>query len=89
MSAIEIDLDKTVVQAKSGDVVAGEIAKKYGVSVSELKGRSRLRHIARARKKLYTALRNQGWSYPAIAIFCDNRDHSSVLNTLRYVSHDD
>jgi hypothetical protein len=44
---------------------------------------SRLKHLVRARRDLYRALRNQGWSLPAIADFCGGRDHTTILLALR------
>jgi chromosomal replication initiation ATPase DnaA len=58
------------------------IARKHGVSVEELVGRSCLRHVVEARRELYCALRARKWSYPAIGRFC-GRDHTTVMAAVR------
>ena len=66
-------------------------AEHHGVTVAEIKGRSRLGHVAAARQDVFLALREAGWSFPRIgrALFpacagmnrgdaCDHILHHSV-----------
>ena len=57
------------------------IAKKHGISVKDMIGKGRHRHLCAARVELYRALRDQGWSYPAIGRFV-HRDHTTVIMAL-------
>ena len=41
-------------------------AEHHGVTVAEIKGRSRLGHVVAARQDVFLALREAGWSFPRI-----------------------
>jgi chromosomal replication initiator protein len=56
-----------------------EVAKEFDVSVNELRGSSRERHIARPRQIAYLRLRDEtDLSYPVIARVMGDRDHSTI-----------
>ena len=91
MSAIEFteeDLAAADARAKAlsvrtsketGPEVLRRVAHEMGVHVADLVGRRRTAHLSRARKLLYRELRKLGWSYPEIARFVGNRDHTTVM----------
>jgi chromosomal replication initiation ATPase DnaA len=62
--------------------IAAAVAAEHSLPVSALLGRSRFKHVVWARQALYSALRAQGLSYPAIARFLQ-LDHTTVLYGVR------
>lgn len=61
-------------------IILKEVAQAHGVTVNDLRGESRLRHIARARQVAYVRLRDETpMSYPAIARVMGGKDHTTVL----------
>ena len=54
-------------------------AEHHGVTVAEIKGRSRLGPAAAARQDVFLALREAGWSFPRIGRAM-GRDHSTVMH---------
>jgi chromosomal replication initiation ATPase DnaA len=58
------------------------IARAHHVTVAELIGRRRLSHIVKARHSAWLALRQRGWSYPAIG-WLFGVDHTSVMSACR------
>ena len=50
----------------------------HGATPEEVGGRSRVRHVVRARAAFVCALRERGWSYPAIGTLL-GRDHSGII----------
>ena len=54
-------------------------AEHHGVTVAEIKGRSRLGHVVAARQDAFLALREAGWSFPRIGRAM-GRNHSTVLH---------
>jgi chromosomal replication initiation ATPase DnaA len=60
------------------NAVARAIAAEYQLPLATVLGRSRTSHISEARQALYSALRAQGLSLPAIGRFMQ-RDHTTVL----------
>lgn len=68
--------------------VAATIARRHGISTAILLAPnmvpgSRRPTPARARRELFRALRDHGWSSPEIGDFVGGRDHSTVLAGLR------
>ena len=66
----------------SADVLRRAIsraAEHHGVTVAEIKGRSRLGPAAAARQDVFLALREAGWSFPRIGRAM-GRDHSTVMH---------
>lgn len=59
-----------------------KIVAPFGVTLEEALGRSRLRHIVIARFHVWRALRERGWSMPAIARRF-GKHHTTILNGLR------
>ena len=57
------------------------VAHRYGLRQDELFSRSRIGILPMARKELWQALRNHGWSYPAIGHFTGHH-HTTVLYAL-------
>jgi chromosomal replication initiation ATPase DnaA len=67
---------------------AREVARRYGLPVSQLLGPSSTPHARSgtapaARRELYAVLRSRGWSYPQIGRFCGGRDHTTVIQAIR------
>jgi len=96
MSAIEFtpdELDVRFARAKhlrpsaeaplTGEAIANEIAKKYGVTLDELRTRRRFKHLTDARKEIYRALLDLGWTTAAVGEFV-GVDHSTVHKVLKY-----
>ena len=54
-------------------------AEHHGVTVAEIKGRSRLGPAAAARQDVFPALRESGWSFQRIGKAM-GRDHSTVMH---------
>ena len=54
-------------------------AEHHGVTVAEIKGRSRLGPVVAARQDVFLALREAGWSFPRIGRAM-GRDHSTVMH---------
>lgn len=59
-----------------------EVVNRMQVSEDEILSRSRLRRVKQARLVLWTAMRLDGYSYPAIGRFT-NRDHSTVMHLIK------
>jgi len=82
---IELDLG-TVTQLNAPYIraydLADRISLKHGITVEELRGRRRFKHIVAARVEFCKSLRAKNWSYPAIALFL-NRDHTSIMYLLK------
>lgn len=58
-----------------------EVAQAHGVTVNDLRGESRFRHIAHARQEAYTRLRDEtAMSYPAIARVMAKKDHTTIIH---------
>lgn len=57
-------------------------AELFDLDPKEMMSRRRIRPIAQARFALYAALRQRGWSYPAIGKFT-GRDHATVIHGVR------
>lgn len=53
-------------------------ARKHGATQEQVLGSSRLKHVAAARHEVFLALREAGWSFPAIGAAM-NRDHTTVM----------
>jgi len=62
------------------------VAAHYGLSVRELDGDRRSRHIARPRQvAMYLAVELTGLSYPRIGSLIGNRDHTTILHGVRAI----
>lgn len=66
----------------SADDAYALAARRHGVTVEEMRSRSRLAHLVAARVEAWRILRAQGWSLPAIGKAAD-RDHTTVMAALR------
>lgn len=62
-------------------LLVNEISRCHGATWAEVKSPSRVKHLVTARRAIYVALRQLGWSYPAIGRLVD-RDHTTVLKDL-------
>lgn len=60
----------------------GDIAAKYNLSVREIKGNSRHRHLLVARREIAETLRDSGWSTTRIGKLIGGRHHTTVINWL-------
>ena len=58
--------------------IAKEVAEKYGLTVADLKGQSRVRFIAWARQEAFYRCREAGHSSPSIGRWF-GRDHTTVI----------
>lgn len=64
------------------DAIVLYVSLAHGVRIADIRGRSRLAHIVRARHECWWRLRRQGWSLPAIGREF-GVDHTTVLAALR------
>jgi chromosomal replication initiation ATPase DnaA len=60
-----------------------ELAQSYGVTVHEITGPLRQKHIVPARHHAMAMLRDRGWSYPEIGAKLGGRDHSTVIHGIK------
>lgn len=61
-----------------------EVAKKHGVSVNDIKSAARHRAIIPARQEYFYRARTETvHSYPSIARYCGNRDHTTALYAVK------
>ncbi|MPM08723.1 Chromosomal replication initiator protein DnaA [bioreactor metagenome] len=81
MSAILPTLDEQL-----ATYIAGKVAKKYGVSIDDLKSRSRLGNISEARQISMYLMREHKWSLAAIGAWF-NRDHATAMNAVMVVQN--
>ena len=64
--------------------IMDEVAKKHGISVTDIKSARRSAPIVRARQEFFYRARHETMkSYPAIAQFCGGRDHTSGIWAVR------
>jgi chromosomal replication initiation ATPase DnaA len=84
LTSRQTDVDPGVGKERDPNVIARQVAKRYGLAVPVLLGRSHALHVVRARKVLYRELRESGMSYPSIGAFV-GRDHTTVMNGLKRV----
>lgn len=70
--------------AFNGRAIAIAIAKRYGFTIRDLKARSRLKHLVRARQHVMWQLREDTpMSLPEIGRFFGGLDHTTVLHGVR------
>lgn len=61
-------------------IILKEVAREYGLTINDLRGDNRCRHIAHPRQMAYVRLRDEtSLSYPAIGRILGNRDHTTIL----------
>ena len=61
-------------------IILREVAREYGLTINDLRGENKCRHIAHPRQVAYIRLRDEtDLSYPAIGRILGNRDHTTVL----------
>ena len=60
-----------------------ELADFYGLTVDDITGKSRRKHIIPARHHAMAMLRQRGWSYPEIGRKLGGRDHSTVIHGIK------
>jgi chromosomal replication initiation ATPase DnaA len=65
---------------QSARELAARIAEDHGLTIENMLGPGRFKHLAEARADLYRALRAPpySWSYPAIGRLV-NRDHTTII----------
>ena len=74
---------------KADDVVKA-VADYTGVSRPLLRdGRRGYLYVSHARRLLWASLKAMGWSYPAIADYCNDRHHSTILKALKSLPADE
>lgn len=61
-----------------------DIARKHGVTVQEVRGQTRRRHIMLARCEAIRAVAKArpSWSYPELGKFFGGRDHTTIMHHL-------
>ena len=85
MSAREFtqeDLEVAVPERWSARQDGDRVAARYGLTFNEMIGPSRMRPCPRARAEFYRLLRQCGWSYPKIGMFCGGRDHATIMSAI-------
>lgn len=83
-TATGLCLDARVRLRNCDDIVAFECAK-GGVSPAEFFGTSRRAPIVEVRHRIFAAMRERGFSYPAIGWMC-GKDHSTVMAAIQKLS---
>ena len=63
--------------------VLADVAERHGLTVADLIGPRRLRHIAHPRQEAMFCLRACGWTLPRIGRAIGDRDHTTVLHGIR------
>jgi chromosomal replication initiation ATPase DnaA len=83
LDGLPIDLPETMRARPLARHIIAEVAAAHDVTPAEITGPRRFPHLVEARREAMTRVRNElGYSYPHIGrIF--NRDHSSVIWSLR------
>lgn len=66
----------------AADILA-TVAQSHGVRVSEIKGQTRLRHVAWARQEAMSRLHERGLSLGQIGRMLGHRHHTTVLHGVR------
>ena len=62
--------------------VIAEVAHRYGITVDEIRSRSRMDYLVNARGDVAAELRDRGLSYNHIGALLGGRDHSSIMNVI-------
>jgi len=63
---------------RAARAIVGPVLKRLDMTWEEIVRDNRQRHYVLARREVYHALRQAGWSYPSIGQLC-HRDHSTIL----------
>ena len=75
--------DLTIRDLRSHTILR-EVCVKHGLEKSAIKGRSRLRHITRAKQEYAWRLRTElEWSYPAVATALNWGDHTTAMHAVK------
>lgn len=81
-----MSVDAVRANLRRAGVLAGveRVAEKHGVTLEDIAGKSRIRHIVAARHEAWALVRwTLGWSYPAVAIMFGGVDHTTVIIAVR------
>lgn len=78
----DVDLADVLPVKLSADQAYELAARRHGVTVAEMRSRSRLRHLHAARVDAWRILRAQGWSLTGIGAAV-GRDHTSICVALK------
>lgn len=84
VKAREVRQEAVEPSVRSMTQIVDDVAAANGLTVADLKGKSRERHIAWPRQWAYALCRRQGRSLPQIARFF-NRDHTTIMHGIRQV----
>lgn len=63
--------------------ITRKMAESMGVSLDDLRGPSKARHIAHARFRIWPILQQKGYSLPQIGRYFGNRHHTTILHGIR------
>jgi hypothetical protein len=84
IECIAYDPRQIMANACTLSTILKEVARHYGVTVEELKGKSRIRELTKIRfVYYYRAATETNASYPRIGRMCGYRDHSTVWHGMR------
>ena len=65
--------------------ILARVCRQFSITMTELVGKDRTEHVARARQVAYWLLRQEGLGYSSIGRILGYRDHSTVLMGVRKV----
>lgn len=63
--------------------VLHDVAMRHAMTIDELISPCRKPRYVKARQEAYYLLRQENYSYPQIAQFCGNRDHTTIMHGIR------
>lgn len=73
-------LEVIKIQPRQSKLILEDVASRHGITVEELKSRSRKRNLTEARHEAYHLLRQAGYSWPQCAKFCGATDHTTAIH---------
>lgn len=86
LAAAHLAIQLAVEEGTEPPGVLNEVCARHDISLIDLLGKRRFRHLTLARIEAYGRLRDMGWSYPAIArVF--RRHHTTILTVLKGSKH--
>jgi len=91
LSPLEIEFNNLILNDKKNTnlhLIAKATCSIYSISINELRSKSRLHSIAIARHNfIVIAYKTHLYSYRALGVYLNNRDHSTMLHGVR--AHND
>ena len=66
------------------EIILIEVARKHGLTIADLRSRSRVAHLIEPRFEAYARLQDEmQWSLPRIAKFMNRDNHTSIMHGIR------